>query len=195
MVTISKLNAVKIASIPEILDRKLFIESVLGSQLMMYHHFGAPETILISDNQNQFKNVESAFPGMKLIQSEINLKIQKKMKYLIVLTTQENTDAIDNMYKLFADCNLGLFVSFVKTSEDYVANVRMKVADEISNKEVGMTKGTGTRMGDYSETETKHTELFHESDEKKALLGLLDSLDRAMIANGTAYKVMLVIDA
>jgi hypothetical protein len=99
------------------------------------------------------------------------------------------------MYKIFAGRDFGLFVSFIKTGEDYVAGVRMRVAEEMSSKEVGMTKGTGTRTGDYSETETKHTELFHESDEKKALLSLLDSLDRAMIANGTAYKLMLVIDA
>ena len=192
---VSRLSAVRVGSIPEMLDRKLFLESVIGKQMLTYHDFGTSETILISEDTDRILNSERVFPGTELIQTKAYPATLNEMRCIIVLAGMESADFIDKAYALFAGNPFGLFVSFVKMDKDHVAIARMRAAEEISSKEVGMTRSSGTRTGDYSETATKHMELFHESDEKKALLGLLDSLDRAMLANGTAYKVMLLLDA
>jgi len=184
----------KVLSLPEELDKQLLVDAMLDRQFMVLHCLSVAETLLISESRENFKTLETALPGVKLVSRKMDFGV-RDLRCLIVFTTEENSCAIDNLYLLFPNSDSKVFVSFVPVNKGCVLRSRLKAEEAMSNKEVGLTKSTGTRSIAYSETDTKHMELYHGSDEREVLIGMLDSLKASMLANGTAYKITIMIDA
>lgn len=193
---------------PDNVDRKLFIESLMGVQFMMYHNLRDGETFLIKEDAGGLDIIRNALPGMELEDAgeEIGLPYRKLCLVVFALpehktefrgrmdASEQPASALDTAYRLMGGRQSSILASFVPVDRECILRIKKKVEGEISSKEVRLTKSLSTRDVAYSETDAKQMDLYYESDEKAALMAMLETINKAMLANGTAYKIVLLMD-
>jgi hypothetical protein len=202
------LKVFRLMRMPDRMDRRLFVESLMGAQFMMYHDFGAGETFLIREGPEGPSIMQNALPGIEFDDVTEGIALPPKRLCLVVFAMPECRDAprarapetepcegvLDTAYRLLGGEPSSLFVSFAPVDRESLLRIKGKVEESVSLKEVRLTRSMSTRDNAYSETDTKQMDLYYESEEKRALLAMLETLSDAVLANGTAYKVTLMID-
>ena len=167
----------------------------MGQQFIIKHDLKKEETFLITDDYTDCDRLRSAFPGFEFLQADEQALWRGKKLCLVTFLANEHKDTFDFIYKLFGgldDCCL--LVAFTPAKHEYVKAFKERIEDSISKKEVRLTRSTSTRMSDGSETSSAQMDVYYKSDEKNALLKMLDMLNSSMLSNGTAYKVSVVIN-
>lgn len=191
-------KALKLVSIPQNLDYALFLDSFLGSSFAIYHDFRESETFLLTDQEDTETSLANRIVGLKLDNSTLPT-IAGNLKYVVgfdARSDEENKDKekemlFSDMYKLLRNSRSWLLVSFSQATEREVNPIKRKVEELLSNREVRLTRNFGVRY--QTDSGSMQNELHYASEEKKALLTILNNLDNASLANGSSYKVSFVI--
>lgn len=188
-----RLSITKVLGIPENLDRVLLVEAMLGRQFMVLHQLRTGETFLVSDADEPKLALESAFPGMELDGAACRPEIGSELLCLIAVEPKEKRGTFDNMYRLLSGLNACVCVSFVPVDREEVTRAKLRTEEMLSAKETGVTKSASTRSEAYSETASKHMDVYYDSDQTNFLIDTLEMLNSAMLANGKAYKIAVCI--
>jgi hypothetical protein len=188
-----KLSIMKILAIPENLDRTLLVEAMLGKQFMFLHRLHTGETLLVSNAGEPKLALESALPGMELDDVSYEPKISGEVLCMVAIESKEKRGTIDNAYRLLQGLNASICVSFVPAGREEVVRAKVKAEEMLSRQETGITKSASTRGEAYSETASKHMDIYYGSDEKGFLEDTLEMLNSAMLVNGNAYKVSVCV--
>jgi hypothetical protein len=182
----------------------------MGSQFMMYHDLFEGKTFLIKKGTDGLEIIRNALPGIEFEEAEGDLRLSAKKLCLVAFAMpQEDRDrfrdrwhsvekqdgVLDAAYTLLGGQSSFILASFVPVDRKSLLRIKEKVEEAVSEKEVRLTKSLSTRETAYSETDAKQMDLFYESDEKKALMAVLEAINNAMLANGTAYRITLVVDS
>jgi hypothetical protein len=176
---------------------------------MMYHDLLECKTFLIKEGTEGLEIIKNALPGIEFEGTEEDLRLPAKKLCLVAFAMpQEDRDGfrdcryvvdkqdsvLDTAYTLLGGQSSFVLSSFVPVDRKSLLRIKEKVEKAVSEKEVRLTKSLSTRETAYSETDAKQMDLFYESDEKKALMAVLEAINSAMLANGTAYRITLVVD-
>ncbi len=199
----------RVCCLPDNLDRGLFIESLMGSQFMMYHDLRDGETFLMKKGIEGVETIRNALPGIEFEDFEGEIRLPSRKLCLVAFAMpQENRDTsrdrrntfekksgvLDTAYKLLRGQSSFVIASFVPVDRESLLRTKEKVEEAVSEKEVRLTKSLSMRETAYSETDAKQMDIYYKSDETKALLAMLEAIDNAMLANGTSYRITLLID-
>ncbi len=179
----------RITAIPENQDRRAFVESMLHRQFAMCHLMASRETLLAAPIDAAL--FRGAIPGLEAEACGSRDSRALKTLCLIVGEPRDDLGAIDGLYKLFGGRDARITVVFTPVSEERVMAEKFKVERMLSGKGTAFTQSISTRGDAASETSAVHRDLYHDSEETDFLVGALEALKNAALANGGAYKVMI----
>lgn len=186
----------RFVSLPDQIDRNLFINSALASQFVIYHDFKRSSTYLITDDKDLRRRLEASNIGLNLKDSIPEISRLLELKILIAFNTNERKDEKEvplfwDMYKILKYSNSGLFLSFIPAEPNSLRKMKTRIEDLLSRKELRITKNFGARnVGEQSGS--VQSEFYYGSEEKKTLLSILNTLDEAAMNNGCSYKLCFV---
>lgn len=186
-------RTMKIVALPHGMDRRIFIDALLGAQFALYHDLRKRETLIAVYDTEAIETIRNALPGTAFSVLEEPLWPGKKL-CIIAFPAKENADTFDAMYRFFGGSTSVLLTSFIPVSEEYVEKVKENTEEKMSQMDVRLSKSLSKRADAYSETDALQRDLYHGSDQKRALSIILESLSSAMLANGTAYKIVILIN-
>lgn len=187
------LDIFQIDSIPYEFDAALFMEAVLCKQFILYHDLKESKTFFITDEGGVDLRLSSALPGLKFSKVNEEMKIEYP-QLLIFSIISEKEEPIKNLYDILSGVEAKLCVSFVKTNINYVKLVKDRVERRLSRKGTRLTKSLGSKSLSSLSTNSMQLELYYDSDERKALSTMLNMVNESMLANGSAYKISILID-
>ncbi len=185
--------------IPREMDRRLFIDAMLGSRFMLYHDLEGGDTLVVSDDPGRLAALPGAMPGVKLVDAMREFRMNEPIA--IVAYAMPDKDAgreeppalLDDLYDVLSGSESGVFMSFMPSDPSHVRKARERVENELSRTEVRQTKSVSDRAF-HSSSNSLQVELYYDSEKRAMLLSMLDMLNDASHANGTAYKVCIVIE-
>lgn len=192
------LHVFRFASLPNNLSSRLFLGAMLGSQFVLYHEFLTGSTFLIVDNPDTVKRLEITIPGMTFDYSETKKFELENPKYIVAFEMRNEEDdelpclPLDDSYTILKGSNSGLFLTFVPTNEAHVKSAKKRVEEAISKNDIRMTRNFGDRSFGFSGS--IQNEIHHDSDQRKAYFAMLDTLNEAMLDNGSGYKISLILE-
>lgn len=191
------LHVFRFTSLPHSINLRLLLDSLLNSQFMIYHEFSTGGTFLITENADSAKKLESGTLGLGLDCVYAKEFAFNRPRYVVALDPnpidkEEPRLPLDDFYTILKDSRSGLFVSFVPTDAGYVRETKGRVEDLMSRKDVRMARNFGDRSS--SASGSVQSELYYDSDEKRASMVMLETLNEAMLNNGSSYKVSLVLE-
>jgi hypothetical protein len=205
----SKLKIMRVCSLPDSVDRRLFMESQMGSQFMLYHDLLGEKTFLIKEGAEGLQAIRNALPGIEFEEADERIRLPAKTLCLVTFAMpQEDRDALrgyrgeferqegvlDVAYRLLGGQSSFILASFVPVDREALLKIKERVEEAVSKKEIRLTKSLSTRETAYSETDAKQMDLYYESDERKALMAMLNAINNAVLANGASYRITLLID-
>lgn len=193
MPTGRNLSSAKITALPEILDRQLFVDAMLGRQFLMLHELRSRETFLICDSETSIETLRGAVPGIEVKDAFPETEVCGETYCIIVAAPQGKGSVMDGIYGLFSGIDARVIVSFVPASIGEVMSAKLKTERALSDKETGFTESLSTRSDALSQTASSHRDAYFEAEEKDMLMGLLESLKSAALANGNAYKLAVFL--
>lgn len=165
---------------------------------MLYYDFKSSELILISDNPKIEKTMSNAVVGLAF--TEVTGKVFDlcNPRYLVVYRVRAETEknqkgALEDINTILRGIGSGLFVSFVPANPEYIEEIKEKIEETISKREVRVTKSITEGFSSKFLGSTQ-AELYYDSDEKKILLSMLNMFDEAVMNNGISYKVGLILE-
>lgn len=197
-----RLRVVEIDSLPSNMNCKVFIDSMLGSQFMLYHDLKNLKTFLVTGENDALARLRSAIPGLSFHEGDAASVRLNSPLYLVGYSTAEAArrgdepePILSNLYSLLGRSCSSLIVSFAPASKEHVERVRTRIEEMASGKGIRLTKNSGNRNGLSSSSDSMQMELFYESDERRMLLSLLDTLNEASLKNGMAYKISFTFES
>ncbi|MEM3482612.1 MAG: hypothetical protein QW091_00190 [Candidatus Micrarchaeaceae archaeon] len=176
----------KITSLPELPKPELFIEAMLGKPFMLYCDLYAGCAYLVVNDADDKRFVENAVLGIKFEHAEVGMPTGKAM---CISAYASKPAALYDMNTVLSNVSAFLAFSFVLADKKQVELAKKRIEREISKKEIRLTHMRGSR----GESQSTQSELYYDSDMRTLLLSLLDSLNAAMLANGTAYAASIIV--
>lgn len=189
------LSVSKITSMPANLDRNLFVEAALGSSFALHHDLRTAETILISTDAKMQNRLETALPGIEFSILQNPPSEDEESLVLVVFDTNEEGNAIENLYRVLSGVGRRVTVSFTPAEKDRLIRAKKRTEEFLSVQETSLTKSFSDRGNVASESSTRHMDLYYESEEKNFLIRALETINRALLTNSNAYKIAITIDA
>lgn len=191
-----QLHVFRLVSLPVSVDNQLFLDSMLNSQFMLYHEFSTASTFLITDNKCLVNDLETVILGLRF-----NYVPSKDFSFLdsrYLVGFNINNDRLksclplEDMYSILKNCKSGILVSFVPTDILEVSRVKDKVEDMLSRREIRITNNFGNKSYP-SVSGSAQRELYYDSDERRLLLSILETLNEAVARNGCSYKISFIV--
>ncbi|MGC8676107.1 MAG: ATP-binding protein [Candidatus Micrarchaeia archaeon] len=178
--------AYRIVALPDRLDRKLFIESMLGRPFVLYYALGSGEAYVIVQAEKDKRLLESAVYGLKLELAGQEIKADSAT---CMSAYALGSDPVSSACDVLSGVSAHLLVLFAPVAQRQVERAKKRIEHDISSKEIRLTRGYGSR----TESQSTQTELYYDSDRRKLLLSMLESLNAATLASGTAYATSLAV--
>ncbi len=195
-------NVFNFGSVPSKIDKKVFMDTILGTSFFLCHDLKRGNTLLITEANNVDLKLNGSLPGLNLIPysgfslikgkgicissfAKYPQKVQHEDTYL------ENTDLFRDMYKIFRGSDLQIFFLFVPKNIKDVKRFKEDIEDRISKMDIRINRNHGNRITGFSESVQR--DLYYGSDERKNFALLLSSLDEAMANNGISFAVNIII--
>ncbi|MDE1850994.1 MAG: hypothetical protein KGH54_04355, partial [Candidatus Micrarchaeota archaeon] len=192
------LKSYVVRSLPSGDDYRELVSAFLGSQLMVLNDFSNSTTSIITDDPDLCARMRSCSVGFECIEED--LPDVENATAFVIFPPETNSvpdpeiapvKLLDGIYNLLAGQRARLYVSLVKADQSHLQFVKSRVEEALSQKEIRITKSTGSRG---SSSHSLQSDLFYGSDERRSLTCLLNMLNETSLANGSAYKILFVID-
>ena len=196
-----QLFAFEIDSLPVELDPRRFIASMLNSQFMLYHDLKSRRTFLITEDIDAPGRLQRTISGISLHEEALPANTLNASHYAVGYASlqpdkeDKPNEILESLYSMLGGTDSFLIISFVPASANHVEEVRRRIENISSSRSIRLTKNLGNKNGLSSTSDSMQMELFHDSDERKMLLLLLDSLNDAAMKNGTAYNISLIFNS
>ncbi len=188
--------------IPSDLDRHLLINSMLGKRFALCHSLEDMKTLLITDGMDVNGKMGRTIPGVVLDRASINLDavaVKCVSGYWKPTYTAESrkfdeppAELLADLYRIFGGVRAFVFVLFSPSNLARMEAIRSTVERRISKIGVRLSTGLGGRYG-ITRQESIQTDLYYDSDERKMLSSMLDTLDKVAISNGTSFEINVVV--
>ncbi len=189
-------NIFKIASLPEMLNRRLLLDAMLGSQFMVYHELRTGSAFMIMEGDGTAERLQSAVLGMGLERQERKFLDFRSIRYMVAFdhrpSDAEALPPLWDIHTILSGSDSSLVISFVPVDRSYVKRVKRRIEELVSRKEIRMTRNFGARHSEEASGSIQ-SELYYDSDERKAHLAMLETLNEAMLSNGASYKVSMIL--
>ena len=187
----------RFASLPSNLDLNLFMDAALGAQFMLYHEFSLGNAFLITSDRDLARRLESSVLGLRLsevVGRDVRLG---RLRYVVGFDAKPVDRLnprlpLEDIYAVLNGSPSGLFVSFSPARPDYVRSTKNRVEEMASGNETRITKNFGNRTA-TALSGSVQGELYYGSEERQAYLKMLESLGEAVLSNGSAYKISLIV--
>ncbi|MEM3781510.1 MAG: hypothetical protein QXT43_00915 [Candidatus Micrarchaeaceae archaeon] len=176
----------KIRSLPEDFDASLFIESMMVKHFMVCCDIGSGSAYVLVEKPEDTRFVENAVLGIGLERAELSAPLSSA-KCISAYAGEQS--ALANVCNVLSGISACIAFSFVTAEKRLVETAKKRIEHEISRKEVRLTNMRGFRGASQS----TQAELYYDSGQRALLLSLLESLNSAMLANGTAYAVSIML--
>lgn len=196
--TNSDVSVFKISSLPSEIRLSLFLDSLLGLQFMLYHEFSTGNTFLITDKENLVDRVESTMLGFKADRMVDKQFGTQNLLYVVGFDPNMGDrmnliSPLEDMYNVLKGLSSGLFVSFVPADIKYVESMKRRVEEILSSGDIRMTKNFGNKPLSVLSGSVQ-SEVYYDSDQRKGYITMLDTLNEAMLNNGSSYKISLILE-
>ncbi len=195
-----KLRIIEMDSLPRGLDLRRFIDSMLCSQFMLCHDLLLRRTFLATDDHAVPERLTGSVPGISFHDVDASSFPLSSPSYLVgYAEPHDDRDGaplplLDSMYRILSRARCRVIVSFAPAAKGHVERVTRQVEAMASRRSIRLTRNTGNRSGISSASDSLQMELFYDSDEKRMLLSLLETLNEASMRNGAAYRISVIID-
>lgn len=165
--------------------------------MLIYDLAGSLSIIGLSatDPQELQQSVVRGIPGMALLPFEYHL-LEGNLDTM-AFPVYKNIEKFDN--KSFNDIfdvipKKGfLAVIFINTDLEGIGSIKMHLESVLSSKSI---RETGSSFKTYFSSRVSSTisrDIYHESEERLMLSNIIDSLNKAILGNGLAYKIFLLL--
>ena len=194
------LHTYEIDSLPTEMDLEAFLGAMLGSQFMLCHDFKEGKTYVAFEDADAHVRIKHAVAGIGMHEETIAWRRLSLPRYAVGYSaTRMDRDGrvletFRELYSILSHSGAMFLVSFVPASAEQVDAARLRVEEMASRKSIRLTRNLGSRNGSPSATDSMQMELFYESDERRMLLSLLESLNAASMRNGVAYRVSIIFE-
>ncbi len=190
----------EIDSLPTEIDLEAFLGAMLGSQFMLCHDFKEGRTYVAFEDADTYVRIKHAVAGIIMHEAGIAGRRLNHPRYAVGYSaTRVDRDGkvleiFRDLYGILSHSGAMFLVSFVPASTGQVDAARLRVEEMASGKSIRLTRNLGSRNGSPSATDSMQMELFYESDERRMLLSLLESLNAASMRNGIAYRISIIFE-
>ncbi len=192
------LHSFEIVSLPEELDLKGFVDAMLGSPFMICHDLKEMRTLLVTEDSDAIARLKARLAGIDFKETEQAIAMRFSSYFVGYAEPQLDKEkkiqgALSDLYMILRGTDSRLIVFFTPAGREHVESVRSRIEGMASSKGIRLTKSASSRSS-IGTSDSMQMELFYESDERRMLLSLLETLNDASMKNGAAYNVSLVID-
>jgi hypothetical protein len=169
--------------VPYGINSAAILNAMLGSQFAIYYDFSSNSTFMLAEH-DVAEALKHIIPGFSIEAASPDLFFGAlRFKHVVGFSVKSKQPFAD-AESILGNLECSIVVSFVPAEKKYVEQMKKRVEQEISKKEVRLTKSFSDRFS----AKSVQSELYYDNEERDALLSLLYSLSDAMLANGTAFK-------
>ncbi|MGI0141611.1 MAG: ATP-binding protein [Candidatus Micrarchaeales archaeon] len=176
-----------VESLPNEEEWHSLVSSFAGSELILVNDFSNAKTSIVTEDENLCTRIRNAMPGFDF--SEGNA-INIENPQALVTFSSDTEPFLNDVCRMLEGENARLFIFFGKTDRKKLHLIKNRVEEELSSREIRMTKGSGSR----SATQSTQADIFYNSDERRTMLGMLNMFNDISSLNGSSYRILLIID-
>ncbi|MDE1846327.1 MAG: hypothetical protein KGH53_03555 [Candidatus Micrarchaeota archaeon] len=184
-----KLCRYVVTAMPDQIDAPSLISSMMGSQFMVVHDFRNFETSIIVHEGSLIAKMGECVPGLEFMGSDLPKLSQ--LKAFILFPPPDTPEILADAYRIIGKEEAMLLVSFVRPELGSVLLFKKRVEELLSRREMKITRMHGSK---FTPSHSVQSDLYYGSDERGTLLGLLSELNLIANTNGSAYKVVLIVN-
>ena len=196
----TSLSFFRVRSIPTPLDTKLLLESFLGNPFAIYHMIDKGETYLAMDG-SQKGHLCSSMPGISLDEDSFANRFEDPCAFVFYAIPERYVEKREAKPQLFADAyrilkdtEMDFCIAFLPIRKESVDMLKNKLQKDLSTKDIRQTKTKNEKTVAYSLTESVHSDLYYESEEKKLNESLLGNIEDIIISNYSGYKAFIIAE-
>lgn len=190
----------KITSIPAPLDAKFFVESFLGNSFAIYHDIKNGGTYLVMDDVQKAR-LCSAMPGISMDNASSIDEFGDPSIFVFYTMPESHADKreakpqlFSDAYKIFKNAEMNFCVSFLPIKKENVDALKDRLQKNLSTKDIRQTKTKNEKTVAYSLTESVHSDLYYESEEKRLNESLLGNIEDIILSNYSGYKAFIIAE-
>ena len=190
-----ELSEFGIASVTYDLNRKLFLDYLLGKEFMLHHDLSNSNTSIIAF-EGDIKGVNGSGIGLN-VEPKREIPIVDSDFLCVPVATFAPKDQrgatypLDALYKVFAGLETDVFTSFCPASIGGITRLKQDTEDRISKIEVRLSHNLNYR--DLGQNTSTAMDSYYQSYEKKLLGMLLENINEILISKCSSYKVIFFI--
>ncbi len=182
----------KIISIPENLDKRLFLESMLSDGFLLYYDFFNSSLLIFVRDKEEISRLAKAFDGLLFEIADCEPELSD-LEYITFYGSSEDVLGTSNICRIFEGFKGGLFLSFSRADSMHIRQIKSKIEKLMSDKGVRITKNADRNILGYG-GHSEQKDLYYDSEERKIYLSILDNLDEISLSNGLSYKVSIILN-
>ncbi len=190
-----ELSEFDIASVAYDLNRKLFLDYLLGKQFMLRHDLSGSTSIITSDGSIRGINGSGVGLNVELRQGIAGADSEFLCIPIATFAPREQkgpiTYPLDALYKVFAGLETDIFTSFCPASVEEITKLKHDAEDRISKIEVRLSHGLNYK--DIGRNTSTATDSYYQSYEKKLLGMVLENINEILISKCSSYKVIFFV--
>jgi len=183
----------KIAMLPDPVRYMEIVRAALGRQFMMIHDFRNSTTQIAVEESFVTDSMAKAVKGIEFSELAENITLNNPL-LIAFFSMRSRIQVLDGIYSLLRGCNARVIVSFVPAGKDYVEHARHRLESAMSSEGTRFTKSFRSRFG-YEQSGSMQMDLYYGSMERKAAESMLNMLNESLFTNGSAYKLMIILDS
>ncbi len=194
------IKLVSVSQVPLEMDRSVFITALSQEKFLIWHDVGRAKT-LVAASQKSLTQINNALPGLEFVDFDEKVGFSRPVGIVAFLYNEpvsfeerENFRVFGDLYKILRESQDGICICFNPIGISTISALKTRIEHLLSTKETRQTRSHGDRSLSYSLTSAVQMENYYDSEEKKVLVSVLDTLDDIVISNGFCYKVLIVCD-
>ena len=153
----------RILSLPENLNCRMFAEAMLNKQFLMYHEISSSATYLLTESEDSLQILSNSMTGLTFQEAKPEPNLNGKSLTCLELFNLNKDFEFSEVYKMLNGLCDFFFVSFVPVSWSGIFQAKRKAEAEMSKKEIRMTQSA--RNGCSSSCSTQ-SDLYYGSDKE-----------------------------
>ena len=192
-----KLFRLNINAVTNDLNRKMFLEYMLGKEFMLYHDIIKSTTSIISEHESA-KDITRSLIGISVEEAPETPNLSNELIVMPIAVFQPKVQVgpigypLDALYNILPKSQTKILTVFSCPGNNEIVKLKHSAEDRISKIEVRQSHSIG--VIEPRKNSSTSTDSYYESYEKKLLGMILENINDILLSKYSSYKVAFIIE-